>query len=89
MVQMAEERYCLLLLASVVEEQVKSLQTACRVCLFKGILAGTFAWNILQVACSQVAKNAVEAVALMVVLCIVVACVGRLVCCVLCSCLER
>ena len=41
-------------------EQNQSLQTAYQTCLIKGIPAGSLARSILQVACSQVAKNTVS-----------------------------
>ena len=41
-------------------EQIQSLHTAYQTCLLKGIPAGSLARSILQVACSQAAKNAVS-----------------------------
>ena len=41
-------------------EQNQSLQTAYQTCLLKGTPAGSLARSILQVACSQVAKNTVS-----------------------------
>ena len=41
-------------------EQIQSVHTAYQTCLLKGIPAGSLARSILQVACSQAAKNAVS-----------------------------